>query len=275
MRPTSPTRKGFCFGLAALAAAWVGPSRAEDPAAPPVAVEGVVTYDGPIPDPIPVAEAGTSRALVEVDADTGGLKDAVAWLEGVPRPTGPARAVPPEPATMDQRNFLFEPHVLAVEAGREVEFRNSDVANQGVTASSAGPKNRFNVVTPPGGRHAHRFAASPSPVAIGCPVHVTMAAWIFVFDHPYHAVTDGEGRFRLPPVPPGRYTLHVRHPDGGMRREQPVVVREGEPLRLRVEFRGEGLETRGRAGEGPPQSQRSSQSQASCCISALNSCGAS
>ena len=147
-----------------------------------------------------------------------------------PGPPGSGDEAPEEPVVMDQQNYFFVPHMLAVEAGRAVEFRNSDVANHGVTASSPEPENRFNVVTPQGGGSRRRFVASKSPVAIGCPIHVAMAAWVFVFDHPYHAVTDERGGFLLPPVPPGRYTLHVRHPDGGLRRQEEFVVRPGRPL---------------------------------------------
>jgi hypothetical protein len=50
------------------------------------------------------------------------------------------------------------------------------------------------VVTPQAGKYAHRFVASRTPVAIGCPIHGAMAAWVFVFDHPHHAVTVGPGR---------------------------------------------------------------------------------
>ena len=46
-----------------------------------VRVEGLITYDGPLPDPIPVPEAGTMRHLVVVDPKTRGLKDAVVWLD--------------------------------------------------------------------------------------------------------------------------------------------------------------------------------------------------
>jgi hypothetical protein len=53
-----------------------------------VEVEGVVTYDGKMPTPIPVSEAGTTRQLIEVDPKTQGLKDAVVWLERVPEPRG-------------------------------------------------------------------------------------------------------------------------------------------------------------------------------------------
>ena len=216
----------------------------------PVGVEGTVTYDGPLPDPIPIPEAGTVRQLVEVDPKTKGLKDAMIWLEGVPAPEVARREVADEPVVMDQQNYFFVPHVLAVEAGRQVEFRNSDVANHGVTASSLEPKNSFNVTTAQGGRYAHRFVASKTPVAIGCPIHGTMAAWVFVFNHRFHAVTDDTGRFRLPPVPPGRYTLRVHHPDSGMRRREEIVVRAGEPVRLRIEFHRADLRVGNRAGQG-------------------------
>jgi hypothetical protein len=163
---------------------------------------------------------------------------------------------------VDQRNFFFVPHVLAVDAGQEVEFLNGDVANHGVTATSLVPENCFNVSIPLAGqRHKHRFLASTYPVAIGCPIHASMAAWIYVFAHPYHGVTDEEGRFRLPPVPPGRYTLQIRHSDGGMKKQETIEVRPGETVRLRVEFHGADLSARdgssSRGGEKRPRAKPS------------------
>jgi plastocyanin len=201
-----------------------------------VRIEGVVTYDGRLPEPIPVAEAGTSRRLMELDPRTNGLKDAVVWLEGVHKQPGAQAEVAQEPVVMDQQNFTFLPHVLVVKSGRAVEFRNGDVANHGVTASSLDPRNRFNVMIPFGGHYTHRFVASKHPVAIGCPIHTSMAAWVFVLDHRFHVVTDRAGRFTLPPVPAGRYTLRVHHPDGGLRRSVEIVVEADRPPRLRIEF---------------------------------------
>jgi plastocyanin len=239
--------------IVALDLAWAAPSMAtgaDDPSAgrtpDAVAIEGMVTYDGPVPTPILVSEAGTVRHLVEVEPETKRLKDAVVWLEGVPEPDRPGDEAQEEAVVMDQQNYFFVPHVLAVEAGRKVVFRNGDGANHGVIASSLEPKNRFSVVTPPGGSSGHRFMASKDPVAIGCPIHVAMAAWIYVFDHPYFAVADERGEFRLPPVPPGQYTLQVRHPNGGMRTEREVVVRPGKPSHLKVEFHGDDLKVQRR-----------------------------
>jgi plastocyanin len=200
-----------------------------------VEVEGVVTYDGMLPPPISVSEAGTTRQLIEVDPKTKGLKDAVVWLEGVPEPRGD-QEVTRKPVVMDQKNFFFLPHVLAVESGQVVEFRNSDVANHGVRASSLEPGNQFNVMIPFGECYTHRFVTSKHPVAIGCPIHSVMAAWIFVFNHRYYAVTDKAGRFTLPSAPPGRYTLHVHHPDGGLRKSEPIILKTGEAVRVRINF---------------------------------------
>jgi plastocyanin len=219
--------------------------RADDPNAPAdtrgsVPVEGVVTYDGPLPEPVPVGEAATVRHPVEVDPRTKGLKDAVVWLEGVAAMTATLPAK--QPVRMDQQNFFFVPHVLAVDAGQAVEFLNSDNANHGVTATALEPANCFNVSIPLVSQsYTHRFLASKHPVAIGCPVHVSMAAWIYVFEHSFHDVSDEQGRFHLPPAPPGRYTLQIRHADGGMKREQPVELHSGQPARVKVELHGADL----------------------------------
>jgi plastocyanin len=205
-------------------------------AAPPadgVVIQGTITYTGPLPRPIEVIEAMAKRHLVERDPKTNALKDAVVWIEGAKVPgKRPAK----EAAYVDQQNFFFVPHVLAVEGGQEVEFANGDSANHGVRSGCADGRNCFNTITPPGKSHRVRFFASKDPVRIDCPLHATMAAWVYVFDHPWFSVTKADGAFKLPAIPPGNYTLHVRHPSGGMVRKQALVVEEGEPQPLSIEF---------------------------------------
>lgn len=241
--PRSVLRRSRSLAVATLALASLArpaPGLGQEVATPPRhAIQGRVTYDGSIPRPIPVPEAGLNRAVLEVDPMTKGLRGAVIWLEGVPAEAAAVRPAPAgvEPVLIDQQNFFFVPHVVAVEAGRPVEFRNRDNANHGVHATAIDRANTFNVVTPTGGRHVQKFAASKTPVAIGCPLHPAMAAWIYVFDHPFFAVTDEGGRFRLPPVPPGPYTLQVRQPDGGFRHQQAVTVTaEQAPAPLVIPF---------------------------------------
>ena len=42
-----------------------------------------------------------------------------------------------------------------------------------------------------------------------CDIHSHMSAYILVFNHPFFAVTDDDGRYAIPSVPPGTYTLLV------------------------------------------------------------------
>ena len=60
-----------------------------------------------------------------------------------------------------------------------------------------------------------------------------MRGWIYVFDHPYFAVTDGQGRFRID-APGGTYRLMVLQPDGRLMREQVLHVEAAG--RIDIEF---------------------------------------
>lgn len=210
-------------------------------AAEPVLIEGTITYTGPVPKPVSVPDANSERQLIEVQPKTNGLKDAVVWLEGV---KAPAERIKRKAAVMDQRGFFFVPHVLAIEADQEVEFLNNDQANHGVQATAFEDKNCFNVFTPFNGSYKHRFVAARRPIPIGCPIHPGMAAWIFVFDHPYFAVSDAAGKFRLPAVPPGSYTLVVRHMDGVMLKKVMIEVKEGKSLRQDIAFTGDDMKAK-------------------------------
>ncbi|MGA9925948.1 MAG: hypothetical protein WBQ29_21310 [Isosphaeraceae bacterium] len=101
-------------------AAWIALGEPQDPAR----VEGIVTYTGLLPEPIPITEAGTVRQLIEIEPKTKGLKDAVVWLDGTPAAGKPATLSKANPVQMDQRDYCFVPRVLAVDAGQQVEFLN-------------------------------------------------------------------------------------------------------------------------------------------------------
>ena len=53
-----------------------------------------------------------------------------------------------------------------------------------------------------------------------------MNAFILVFSHPFFAVTDAEGRYRIDNVPPGTYTL-VAWNEGVTSESRPVTVPDG------------------------------------------------
>lgn len=198
------------------------------------ALAGRVTFDGTPPAPI-VGEEGGPQPVLHVDR-TGGLRYAVVFLPDAP----PGDAAPPATATMNQRNFVFLPQVLAVRNGQIVRFTNDDPANHNVRAQDSNPANTFSINTAAGSLDGdtRRFAATrpDRPLELSCDIHPWMAAWVYVFTHDRFAATDADGRFRIDNVATGRHRVAVRQPAGGLARDLAVEVRPDGTARLDVRF---------------------------------------
>jgi len=198
-------------------------------------IEGRVRFTGTPPPPTVLTQDGSAQPVLYV-SDSAGLRYAVVYLPDGPKDKAPPAAV----VSVNQRNFIFEPQVLAVRAGQTVQFTNDDPANHNVRADDSNPANRFNIDTATGtaAANVHRFASMPAgvPVQLSCDIHPWMATWIYVFDHDRFAVTTADGSFRIQNVPAGRHRLAVRQPSGRLARDLTVDVRPGKTTRLDVRF---------------------------------------
>jgi len=65
--------------------------------------------------------------------------------------------------------------------------------------------------------------------------HTWMHAYLYVADHPYHGVTDGDGKLTIDQVPPGTYTLTIWHELLG-NTERKVTVEPGKTATVTVEM---------------------------------------
>lgn len=135
--------------------------------------------------------------------DYGGV---VLWLEPVDRP---APALPPRRAEMQQKDKLFQPHVLAISLGSTVELPNFDLIFHNAFSIFSGQP--FDV-----GLYAPRTSRSvtfrhPGIVRVFCNIHATMSAIIAVLNTPWYAVTQATGKYTIAGVPPGDYQLRMFH----------------------------------------------------------------
>ena len=147
-------------------------------------------------------------------AEAGGLTNAIVFLAGAVPPREGGNS-PRQPELVDQRGCEYLPPVLALRAGTEIEIRNSDPLLHNVRANNSSPL--FNFAMPVQGLKV-RKQLPPSPITLhlACDVHPWMHAVIRTFDHPYFAITDARGRYRLPDVPSGRQKVtfwHQRFPE--------------------------------------------------------------
>jgi plastocyanin len=164
-----------------------------------------------------VADLGTP-----IGRDLPDLRRSVVYLESAPR--GAFETSEGGRAVMDQRNETFVPHVLAITTGTIVDFPNSDKFYHNVFSLS---KTRpFDL-----GRYA---AGNSRPVRfdragiirVFCDIHSHMNAYILVFNHPFFAMTDAEGRYRIENVPPGTYGV-IAWNEGTSSEARPITVADG------------------------------------------------
>ena len=165
-------------------------------------------------------------------SQAGLLAEAVVGLQArkLTRPNTSPRAV-----RVDQVNHQFTPETIAIRDGDSVRFANSDKELHSVKTSD--PRNSFNITVAKGDEYTHTFrhVADFRPVVLGCAFHGAMRGWIYIFNHPYFAVTKANGEFVLHDVPPGTYTLRMVHPAGELVWRESVSVSAGETVSVSVE----------------------------------------
>jgi plastocyanin len=176
------------------------------------------------------SEPRRSEALIV--SSSGGIKNAVVFLghermEGWQSPTV---------FQLDQRRCTFVPRVLIVPPGSTVEVLNSDgILHNFHTLSRLNPSR--NLAQPKFARALRVTFEQPEVVQVKCDLHGEgfMRAWIVVASHPYYALTDEDGRFRLPDLSRGPHTLEVWHETLGTKR-LPVTVGESGEVAVIVTF---------------------------------------
>jgi len=187
----------------------------------------VAELGAPRPAGGPVHTGGPGSQRSTAAHDLSDRTRAIVYLESAPRgafePSEPGRAV------MDQRNETFVPHVLAIMTGTTVDFPNSDRIYHNVFSLSKA--RRFDLGRYAVGNSKQVRFDQPGIVRVFCDIHSHMNAFILVFSHPFFAVTDLEGRYRIENVPPGNYGV-IAWSEGVSSEPRPAIVPEGGAAEL-------------------------------------------
>ena len=115
---------------------------------------------------------------------------------------------------LDQVGCEYMPYVMGVRTGQALKIKNSDPTLHNVHATptpSSGNK-EFNFAQPIKDMVTEKsFPNQEIAIRFKCDVHPWMFAYVSVLDHPYFAVTDADGNFKITGLPPGKYTLAAHH----------------------------------------------------------------
>ena len=130
-----------------------------------------------------------------------------------------------------QKDLAFVVTLLPVRLGTKVEFPNLDDTYHNIFSYS--PPKRFDL-----GRYRSDERPVPAQVfdvaglvTVRCDIHEHMRALILVLDTPHFVITDPDGRFRLPGLPPGHYVLKA-WVDSKTTLERAVELTAGATLRV-------------------------------------------
>ena len=148
--------------------------------------------------------------------------------------TGKKIEVPSKNIEFIQKGCQFKPHVLIVPVGSTLDILNQDPLTHNIHTfpkentplNKAQPKTLPKIVSP-------KFEI-PETIKVQCDIHRgLMSAWFIVTDHPYMALSDAGGKFKITGLPEGEYEVEIWHEMLG-KQTQKVAIKGGQTAKLDV-----------------------------------------
>src|SRR6266446_3281886 len=193
-------------------------------------VTGKVTYTGTPTKPKPIdmakepscAKQYTAPPMTEnvVTGSGNTLEYVVVYISaGAPdESSAPSTAV-----TFDQKGCHYTPHVLAFQVNQELKVTNSDQTSHNIHPL-AKINREWNKSQPPGTPPISEKYDKPEFISVKCNIHPWMHGYFAVLSTSHYAVSDASGEFKLPNLPPGKYTLTAWHESYGTQTQEVTIA---------------------------------------------------
>jgi len=221
-------------------------------------LKGVVVFKGTVPaeEPVIVAKnqevCGKEQKLGKYLVKDSRVKNAVVWIEDV----GKGKALSRTPVNITLKGCKAEPLVSAGFVGGKFVFSNEDdimhtlqlklgveyqaklsgrpVEDGATIYNLAFPIKGLRIEKPI--KNYYRYSEDTGYIRVKSNTHETIRGSIFIFDHPYAAVTDDQGSFTMDGLLPGEYVLTAWH-EGFTTQKQHLTVTSGGAAHVEIELK--------------------------------------
>ena len=231
--------KFFRGSLISLSALLLPPMPGSGPSG--ATVSGKITFTGTLPKS-KVIDMSKQPECVKLnpppqfiqDIVTGAgntLQNVVVYISSGPPEDSP---VPKTVVTYDQHNCRYTTHVIAFRLGQDVNISNSDPFSHNIHPL-AKINREWNRIQPAGTPPFSYSYDKEEFIHVKCNIHAWMDGYFIVLRTSHFAVTAGDGKFTLPDLPPGKYTLTAWHETFGTL-NQDFTIAPGESKSLDFVF---------------------------------------
>ncbi len=207
---------------------------------------GRVVFQGKVPSPRPLRVTKDHHVFGQRPVDESlvvgpgrGLANVVVLLKYLSQRESPLPEQAAAPAVLHIRQGRFEPRIVVVRVGQQLQIANHDPVPHNPDISLPGGGVQW-IGSPLERVPCALFRrGSSAPVPVVCYVHPWMKGYVVVSPHPWVAVTGQDGRFELKSIPAGTWRVRLWHETGGflslpgwLRQGKRVTIRAGRTTRL-------------------------------------------
>jgi hypothetical protein len=122
--------------------------------------------------------------------------------------------VPAQAVTFEQKGCQYLPHVLVMHTDQELRITNADQTSHNIHPLPT-VNREWNKSQPPGSPPIVEKYAREEFISVKCNVHPWMHGYFAVLKTNHYDVSKDGGDFKLPNLPPGKYTITAWHESYG------------------------------------------------------------
>ena len=181
-------------------------------------LSGTVTLDGDVPEARridlsadPFCAEQSPNAITEFFVvNDGKVANVLVYVTNETLRTSDSLVSFADSAVIERNKCRFEPRVLGIQVGQPLEIFNRDK-----TAHNTHPypkvNREWNMSQPASSTITQAFERPEVFISVRCNQHPSEQAYISVFNHPFFAVTDKRGNYKIEGLPPGSYKVIAMH----------------------------------------------------------------